>query len=145
MFIALYSPTSVQRILDFQKTVYAFPDTIPIIIKPIGAAAQIGVPEAYRIAYKLNKSLIILPEISDLRNILGIDKIYYISDKGMETDIRDLPDNNIALVISGGEYEPSKKELEIVNIIKFRGIPSDLPAIALIGIVLYLLKSIHTM
>jgi SpoU rRNA methylase family enzyme len=144
VFIALYSPTSVQRIIDFQKTVYAFPGSIPVIIKPVGAAAQIGVPEAHRIAYKRNKPLIILPEISDLRDVLGVGKIYYVSSIGEEIDVNEIAGDEVALVISGGEHEPGKKELKDVKIVKFKNIPSSLPAIALTAILLYL-TSRHTM
>ncbi len=144
MFIALYSPTSVQRVIDFQKTVYSFPGHIPVIIKPVGAAAQIGVPEAHRIAYRMNKPLIVLPEIGDLRDVLGLKKIYYVSNSGEEINVSALTDRGSALIISGGEYEPGKKELEGVKIVKLENIPVNLPAIALTGIILYVMSK-HTM
>ncbi|MEM1832411.1 MAG: RecB-family nuclease, partial [Desulfurococcaceae archaeon] len=73
LYLALYSPSSVQRLLDFLKTVYAVNNVVPVVIKPFGAAAQVGVPEAHRISYKLSKPLIILPEIMDLKRLLSCE------------------------------------------------------------------------
>ncbi len=141
MYIVLYAPTSVQRLLDFQKTVYCFNKHVPVIIKPVGAAAQIGVPEAHKLAYKMNKPLIILPEINDLFNVLNVSKVYYLSRNGRETSIEDIGiDDKTAIVIVGGEQEPGKKELEGVDIIRIKEIPGELPPIALISILLFMLK-----
>ncbi|MEM1742129.1 MAG: RecB-family nuclease, partial [Desulfurococcaceae archaeon] len=65
MYIALYNTSSIQRLVDFVKIVCSFRETIPVIIKPIGAAAQIGVPEAYKIIHRANRPLIVLSEITD--------------------------------------------------------------------------------
>ncbi|MET1160228.1 MAG: RecB-family nuclease, partial [Thermoprotei archaeon] len=94
IYVALYGATSVQRVMDFIKTVYAFPNSIPVVIKPIGAAAQIGIPEAYRYAYRSGKSLIVLPEVADLLTILNVSRIYYISSSGNEIEPRELGTDN---------------------------------------------------
>ncbi len=141
IYAVLYGPTSVQRIMDFIKTVYAFEDTIPVIVKPIGAAAQIGVPEAYKFAYRIGKSLLILPELTDLHEIVGVEKIYYIDKRGEKVSIKDLVmDDRLAIVLNGGEGEPSKKELSSTNIVSIEEIPYELPASPMISIILYLIK-----
>ncbi|ADI32633.1 RecB-family nuclease [Staphylothermus hellenicus] len=139
-FIALYAPSSVQRVIDFVKTVFLFEDYQPIIIKPIGAAAQIGVPEAYKIAYREKKSLIILPEITDIIEVLGINKVYYLDKRGEEIEIHNLKKSDIAIVINGGDREPSKKELLNINIVKVRDADPSLPPVGLTAITLYLLS-----
>lgn len=139
-FIILYAPSSVQRIIDFVRTVFLFKDWQPVIIKPIGAAAQIGVPEAYKIAYKQNKSLIILPEIKDIVDVLGISEIYYVDGQGEEIEISDLKKDDIAIIINGGDQEPSKKELMRTNIVKIKNVDHALPPVGLTAIILYLLS-----
>lgn len=139
MYIALYGPTSVQRIIDFLKTVYALGGATPVIIKPVGAAAQIGVPEAHKIAYKLGKPLIVLPEITDLKELFKPPKIYYIANHGKEVELsKELLE--AAIIIRGGEQEPSKKELANVELIKIKDIPAEISPIALTGILLYMRK-----
>lgn len=140
IYLVLYAPTSVQRIIDFLKTVYAWNNALPVIIKPIGAAAQIGVPEAHRLAYKAGKPLIVLPEINDLKEVLGLENIYYITDYGETRKINDIIIEKTAFIISGGDHEPSKKELIDIETIKLEEIPSNVPATALAALILFILS-----
>ena len=140
IYLVLYAPTSVQRIIDFLKTVYAWNNAVPVIIKPIGAAAQIGVPEAHRLAYKAGKPLIVLPEINDLREVLGLKNIYCITDYGETKKITDIVTEKTAFIISGGEQETSKKELIDIETIKLEEIPMNIPATALTALILYVLS-----
>lgn len=141
LYLALYSPSSVQRLLDFLKSVYVVNNTIPVVIKPFGAAAQVGIPEAHRISYKLSKPLIVLPEIVDLKKLLSCEAVYYVSEEGEEVDIpvffSEAAQRKTAVIISSGEQEPSKKELEDVKTIWPRNIPRGMPSIAIAGIILY--------
>ena len=140
IYLVLYAPTSVQRIIDFLRTVYAWNNAVPVIIKPIGAAAQIGVPEAHRLAYKTGKPLIVFPEINDLREILGVKNIYYITDYGETRRITSIITEKTAFIISGGDQEPSKRELINIETIKLEETPSNVPATALAALILFILS-----
>lgn len=142
IYITLYAPSSVQRILDFVKTIYSYENAIPVIVKPIGAAAQIGVPEAYKHSYKVGKPLIILPELQDLFNVLGLKNLYYISPVGERISTESLRGENIGIIVNGGGQEPSKKELEGIKIINIAEIPDNMPSISMIAIILYLLRNV---
>lgn len=141
LYLALYSPSSVQRLVDFLKTVYSASNAIPVIIKPFGAAAQVGVPEAHRISYKLGKPLIILPGVSDLKQLLGCEVVYYVSEEGEEVDIyaffKEAEKKKTAIILSSGEQEPSRKELEDVKTLWFKDLPLGVPSIVIAGIILY--------
>jgi len=140
-YICLYSPSSVQKIIDFVKTIISFKDYIPVIIKPVGAGAQIGVPEAYRYVYKAGRQLIILPDIDDLKTTLRVNEVYYIDPRGQRIDVKELKNkDNIAIVINSGEGEPGKKELEGVKIVFINELPEELPAISLTSIIIYMLE-----
>jgi SpoU rRNA methylase family enzyme len=138
VFIALYAPTSSQRLLDFTRIAYAFNAT-PVIVKPIGAAAQIGVPEAFRSAYKQGRPFIVLPGLEDLVGTLGVSEAYYVS-KHAETTVSaaNLDWEKTVVVINDGEYEPSRKELAGMKIVRISEVPGDLPATGLAAILLYL-------
>jgi len=138
-YIALYAPSSVQKLLEFVKTVYTVPELIPVIIKPYGAAAQVGVPEAYKISYKLGKPLVILPEIRDLVDVLACNHIYYFDESGALIDLFSIILNNEkkAIVISSGEHEPSPREIGNASIVWPSNIPRGMPSLAIIGILVY--------
>ncbi len=139
IYVVIYSVSSVQRLLDFVKTAYAFNNVIPVIIKPIGAAAQIGVPEANKIAYRREKPLLILPELSDLKELLEIDSIYFITSKGILKDFKQLikTGHRIALVIHGGEADFTKQELQYGESIWVNGLSREAPPYTALAIILY--------
>jgi len=139
VYVALYAPSSVQKLLEFVKTVYASPRLIPVIIKPYGAAAQVGVPEAYRVSYKLGKPLILLPEIRDLADVLGCKHIYYLDENGAGISLLSLISGSEkkTLVISSGEQEPSPREINNTHVVWPSEIPRGLSPIAIAGIIVY--------
>ncbi|MEM0001062.1 MAG: RecB-family nuclease [Desulfurococcaceae archaeon] len=141
LYIVLYSPSSVQKLLDFLKTVYAVNRPVPVIVKPFGAAAQIGIPEAHKVAYRLGKPLIVLPELADLSYVLRCDAFYYLTEDGKEVDFSQLVgealNKRVALVMGSGDREPSGKELEGFEVIWLKGVPTGMPCTALTGIIAY--------
>jgi SpoU rRNA methylase family enzyme len=139
MYIVLYSPTGIHKVVEFLKTMYLVEGFTPVIVKPIGAAAQIGVPEAHKIAFKAGKPLIVLPELSDVSRILGASPVYYLSDEGEEKGFEEVfaSSGNVAVVLNAGDVEPSRKELENVKTVWVKNFPKGLPAIALSGVIVY--------
>ncbi len=138
LIICIYSISSVQRLVDFIKTVYAFDNAIPAIVKPIGAAAQIGVPEAHKISYRLDKPLIVLPELKDLVDILNVENIYFLTYSGEEIEPNDIPsDSDVAIVVHGSDGEFTKAELQYGKSIKQKNVPAELPPHISIAILLY--------
>ncbi|RLG79528.1 MAG: recombinase RecB [Thermoprotei archaeon] len=141
-YAVLYSPSSVQRVLDFIRSVYVFPDVTPVIVKPVGAAAQIGVPEAHKYAYKRGKPLIILPELQDVKEVLKVGKAIYAGYHGAELSINEIKNvDDYAIVVSDRENEPSKKELAWIEIVKFKELPTGLPPAPLVTLILYLVST----
>jgi SpoU rRNA methylase family enzyme len=139
MYIVLYSPTGIHKVVEFLKTIYLVEGLTPVIVKPIGAAAQIGVPEAHKLAYKAGKPLIVLPELADVSRILGASPVYYLSDEGEEKGFEEVfaSSGNVAVVLNAGDAEPSRKELENVKTVWVKNFPKGLPAIALSGVIVY--------
>lgn len=141
VYIVLYAPSSVQKLLDFLKAVYTSSGIVPVVVKPYGAAAQVGVPEAHRISYKMNKPLIVLPELSDLKNILGCNPLYYVSEEGEEIELASFLNEVMygkpAIIISSGEQEPGRKELEGIKVTWIKDIPPGMPSTAITGILVY--------
>ncbi|MEM2757298.1 MAG: RecB-family nuclease, partial [Sulfolobales archaeon] len=69
LFIVANNASSPQRLIDVAKVVYNFEysniiNTL-VITKPVGSAAQVGIPEISKLAYKLGRTLVILPSINE--------------------------------------------------------------------------------
>lgn len=144
VYVALYSPSSVQKVVDFVKLAYSVKGLIPVILRPIGAGAQIGVPEAYKLSYKLSKPLVVLPEVKDLMEVLGITELLYIDENGDEVPPDALrsavTSGTCAIMFSSGEMEPSKKELEKARVVWMRGMPRGFPPLAQAAAIIYELQ-----
>lgn len=141
IFMVLYNVSSVHKVIDFVKTIYAFNTMVPVIVKPLGAAAQIGVPEANKFAYKLNKPLIILPELEDIINVLNVSKNYMVSGRGtkksLEEFIRMVCSDSVAITINGGDTDFTNQELEYGTPINIVDIPLSISSTAIAGIIAY--------
>ncbi|MCY0867961.1 MAG: RecB-family nuclease [Desulfurococcus sp.] len=137
--MALYLPSSIQKLMDFIKAVYTSSILVPVVVKPIGAAAQIGVPEAHKLAIKLGRPFIVLPEVRDLRGVLGCERVVYVSEAGREVGVEELIAGSVrtALLLGSGDQEPSGREIEGLEIAWPRGVPKGMPVTALAGILVY--------
>lgn len=138
LMLAIYSVSSVQRLLDFIKTVYAYGIGVPVVIKPIGAAAQVGIPEAHKIAYKNGKPFIVLPDIKDLAEIVDLNEIFLVSEKGLSLEIRSLSlERATAVVFHGGDEDFTRSEAQYGRPVWFKEIPPKLPPVAQVAVLLH--------
>ncbi|MEM4613851.1 MAG: RecB-family nuclease [Ignisphaera sp.] len=116
VYLVAYAPTSPQRLVDLAKVAYSINIVKGfVVIKPIGVAAQVGVPEAFRIAYKLGKSFLVLSYINELKELLNIDNIVFIVQSLKEADdiskLMHRIENSVAVVVQAGETPFSKEDL----------------------------------
>ncbi len=131
LMLAIYTVSSVQRLLDFIKTVYVYGIGVPVVIKPIGAAAQVGIPEAHKVAYKSGRPLIVLPDIKDLAEVIGLNEVLLVSEKGSLLEIRSLSlDHAVAIVFHGGDGDFTRSEAQYGKPVWFKEIPPKLPPVA---------------
>ena len=117
----LNNVTSPQRLIDAVKTAYSI-ESEPqirafIVTKVTGMAAQTGLPEASRYAYKLGKPLIILPTLKDAVELLNPTRTILITrkldnSKSIEdVEVRD--SDTLMIVVSGSDSEFAKSELAL--------------------------------
>jgi len=146
VFVVLNNVSSPQRLIDTAKVTYsANMDFVKgfIAVKVTGMAAQTGVPEVSRVAYKLSKTFMVLPTIKDAVEILKPTKIVMLVDSEVSEDLSSLRINDedrILLIVSGIENGFTKAELGLgipVTIREFTQLPPA-PATAL---ALYVLKN----
>jgi len=142
VIVVLHDVSSVQRIHDVAKLVYGFGDRYLFVIsKPSGAAAQIGVPEISRTAYKNNKPLLVLPDIRDAIELLKPRQIFTISYKYGETINMDTIeyDEPLMIIVSGSEAGLSKEEAYLGKPVR---LPTndDVGPVASLAILMYILE-----
>ena len=115
----LHNVYSVQKVLDFVKLCITS-DIITLIVmsKVGGAAAQSGIPEAYKLIFKEGKNLLILNDVSDVVELLHTDKVYFITcSKDYEATLNDLVNDivngkKVIAVFNGSDVEFSRQELK---------------------------------
>ncbi|MEM0371428.1 MAG: RecB-family nuclease, partial [Ignisphaera sp.] len=78
-----------------------------IVVKPVGIAAQTGLPEVFKLAYKLDRRFLVFPRLQDLKEMIKIDEALFIvhnvddAPDICEIDFRDR--ENIGVVVQAGE------------------------------------------
>ncbi|MCC6021549.1 MAG: RecB-family nuclease [Desulfurococcaceae archaeon] len=116
--IVVNNVVSHQRLVDVAKVVYGFdlPEVIKafVITRPSGSAAQIGVPEVSKLAYKLGKPLIILPTINDAIELFTPAKVFivYRTEDSQPLEDVEVSDNSM-FVFSCSDVGFTKNELSL--------------------------------
>ena len=122
--IALYAPSSPQRLVDCARVVF-HSDIVDllVIIKPVGMAAQVGLAEVSKLAYRLNKNLVILSQLDELKEVVDVDVVLYLvhdeNAKELRNVLREIGlDKRICIVIPAGDISIPKSEMIGGEIVK---------------------------
>lgn len=137
--VGLHNTTSYQRLMEFAKAVFAFDVKYLVLTKVGGTAAQSGVPDLSKIAFKSGKSFIVLPDLKDAIELLKPDYVYLVSSNAndeLRADSIDI-NKNVLVVFSGIESGFTKIEQGLGNVVKLPGIEADPGPIASLGVFLY--------
>lgn len=144
--IDLHAPASPYLVVEFIKVVSSFihrESITPVITRPTGLAAQSGVPEAWRIAYKNNIPMIVLPDIKDVIEIYKPDEIVIFQkteeSKPIEESLELLNKRSILVVIPSGEQALTKEEQILGKKIHSRTLTRDTNPLTILGIILVLI------
>ncbi len=121
IIFVLNNVASPQRLVDSVKTAYSIESKIHvkafIITKVSGMAAQTGLPEASKYAYKLGRPLIILPTLKDAIELLSPAKTILITKRSSNSrsleDLEPTTEGVLMIVVSGSDGEFSKSELAL--------------------------------
>jgi len=143
--IVLHNIFSSQKIIETAKIVYGLGFKNFVITKAQGSAAQMGVPEAQKLAMQKSANLIYLQDLDDAIEILKPSKIFLFVPEGyakIEYDpqrIRNaLNADRVMLVFGGAEPGLTRRELEKGETIYIKGL-KDQTTTGTIAIALYLL------
>ena len=139
--LVLAGVTSPHRLVESVKVAYGFrgvPVDAFVVVRATGMAAQMGVPEAYKVALKDGKPLIVLPSIRDLLEYVKFEEVYSVipgaqsSKRVEEVQLR----GSCALIFSeeSGRVEVPSEVLSIPEL------PPETPPQVAIAVALYALS-----
>ena len=144
----LHNVSSVQRLVDSARIAYALDYKTFIATKVYGGAAQSGVGEAMRLALKLNRSFIVLPDLKDAIDLFTPERVLLVTHAYAKRLVR--PDTDflgeaaslgrILLVVSGTEPEFSPGELKLGEPLYLEGVNQRLGPAGELSLLLYYLK-----
>ncbi|MGC8947779.1 MAG: RecB-family nuclease [Thermoprotei archaeon] len=139
----LHNINSPSRLEEFVSVCISLGYKTIIISKPTGSAAQVGIPEAFKLTVKTSAKLIIVPDLKDIKELFQGEFILFTSPENSNNkfnpeELKNI-DKNIFLVFGGMEPGLTRRELELGKAVHI-GIPSMMSTIGLASIVLYLLK-----
>lgn len=143
LIIGLHNVTSSQRLIDFARVVFSFDIKYLVITKVSGTAAQVGIPEVSKLAFKNNKSVIILPDLKDAVELLKPKETFLFShNEGKELDkdiaiINNDKDSVYYLVFPGIESGFTKLEQSLGTVVKMPNLSSDIGPAATVSVFLY--------
>lgn len=137
----IHNVSSVQRLLDFARLVYSLGLNTLVASKVYGAAAQSGVPEAMRLAFKLNRGLLVLSDLEDALELLKPDVTLLVSaEHAVEyIDPFNPPvySGRVLIAFNGGDPDFSAGEARFGRPVYVKGVSGRLGAIAEASLILY--------
>ncbi|AAY80034.1 RecB-family nuclease [Sulfolobus acidocaldarius] len=133
----LHNVTSAQKLIDFAKLVFSLNINYLVATKVGGVASNVGVPEVNKLAFKLGKTFISLPDLKDAIELLSPDLVILLTSQAqkiLETQVFN-DKNKIMLVFSGIENGFSKIDLSLGENYKLRNIDVEISPIASIAVI----------
>ncbi len=121
LFVVLHNTHAVSKVVETAQVVYGLGFSNYIVTKAEGSAAQTGVPEANRIAMKLNGSFMILPDLRDALELLDVESPVMIASPVLTKDRIDISSlaervksgERLIIVLSGSTSSFSRKEMDL--------------------------------
>ncbi len=140
----LHNVFSPQKVVESARLVYGLGFKLFVVTKASGSAAQTGVPEAQKLALKLNRAFIYLSDLDDAIELLGPSTVFtvvpppYASEELTKDHVLDAVAKGRVLIVFGGS-DPglSRRELEKGLAVYPPGITGDVGSVGLLAVTLY--------
>ncbi|MEM2627916.1 MAG: RecB-family nuclease [Ignisphaera sp.] len=128
IYLVAYVPSSPHRLQDLAKLAFSMDFiTAFIAVKPVGVAAQSGIPEVFRLAYKLDKRFLVFPRLQDLKELMNIDLLVLVVHSDEVPDLCEVgiaESNSIALVVQTGETPFTREDVALGKLAKLSELDS---------------------
>ena len=148
LIVVVHNISSVHRVVEFARLVTGLGLRYIVYTKVTGAAAQQGIPEAFRIAVKQGATLLVLSDLPDVFDLIRPDKAYFLITETVQgREIAKLTDivseisrlveegRKVALIVNGSDLPFTPRELQSGVPVKVLDAP--VPSLALLAVTLY--------
>ncbi len=120
VYVVLHNVHSASKTVETAQVVYGLGYRNYVVTKAEGSAAQSGVPDANRLALKMKRNFMVLPDLPDVLETLQIERPLMITSPKLTkerlevSEIVDLVKSGqrIALILSGSSSSFSRKEMD---------------------------------
>jgi SpoU rRNA methylase family enzyme len=144
----IHNSYSSVKLVDAARVCLLFDSDLIVISKATSSAAQTGVPEVEKLAFKRGGKVLYVPDLIDAIELLGPDKFYMVVPKRLGKEKLDFnllkeelsSDLKVMIGVSGGHTSFSLKELENGYPVYIDDIDENLSPSAVFAIILYSLK-----
>ena len=151
IFIDIHNISSPQRLKDIARIVFSSGDLVKalVVTKPTGLAAQAGLPEVMVQAYKLSRTVLVFPSLSDAMELIQPDTLYLVARSTQEnylelqefmTEIRNK--KRVLIAVHGEDANFSREDLSKGKPIFIKGFSLPIGPVAEVAILIYSIKSL---
>ncbi len=121
IYVVLHNVHSASKTIETAQVVYGLGFPNYVVSKAEGSAAQSGVPDANRLALKMKRNFMVLPDLRDVLEVLSIDSPLLVTSPRLVKERIDLTQlqektksgERIAIILSGSNSSFSRKEMDL--------------------------------
>ncbi len=121
VYVILHNVHSASKTIETAQVVYGLGFSNFVVSKAEGSSAQSGVPDANRLAIRMNQNFMVLPDLKDVLEVLNFDYPLLITSPKLvkeHVDFNQLSQRahsgeKIAIVLSGSNSSFSRKEMDL--------------------------------
>ena len=121
LYVVLHNVHSVSKVVETAQVVYGLGFSNFIVSKAEGSAAQTGVPDANRFAVKMKSSFMVMPDLRDVLEVLGVENPLIIASPVLTKERvnfdtlakRMKSGERIVIALSGSNSSFSRKEMDL--------------------------------
>jgi SpoU rRNA methylase family enzyme len=121
VYVVLHNVHSVSKVAETAQVVYGLGFSNFIVSKAEGSAAQTGVPDANRFAVKMKSSFMVMPDLRDVLEVLGVENPLIIASPVLTKERvnfdtlakRMKSGERIVIALSGSNSSFSRKEMDL--------------------------------
>ncbi len=148
VFVVLHNVHAVSKVIDTAQAVYGLGFPNFIVSKPEGTAAQTGVPDANKLAFKMKSNFMVFPDLPDVIELFNVERpLLVVSPKLTKTRIafdqiieRAASGAPLMIVVSGSTSSFSRKEMDFGECVALDS-KVDIGPAATASIILHALKN----
>ena len=121
VYVVLHNVHSASKTIETAQVVYGLGFPNYVVSKAEGSAAQSGVPDANRLALKMKRNFMVLPDLRDVLEVLSISSPLLVTSPRLVKERIDLTQlqeqtqsgERIAIILSGSNSSFSRKEMDL--------------------------------